>query len=461
MRRTCIICGGPTGSREHVFPAALGGRRTNKGIYCGTHNGAYSGLAGIIAGQLRLFNALLGVVGDHATETTPADATDMASGRPIALTNTTMRFTEPQILSRQVSGATETVEMTFATHEEAQAWIREQEAGGATVTVARRAATRYQVGTAHAEIKLGGTREGLRAIAYIAQTFFAQAFPDVARDAALQGIKDYTLHGIGSDFVCWDFEPPRDLPPNRFAFGHRVVVGLDRDSGTAYARIAFFSTLEFAILFGPVAVPESRSVITDIDPLARAAPNDIVTWSEPAARSTVRKSADSGSSLADAIASGRAEQLIGDLMRRIEDDERHEAAGSLLGKIAATAALASGERHQRIAAIVEAEAQRVFRLMRLVGEEFRENARQPLEIHLADLFDAAVALDPAAANGLSAQATASLALASDALARQIAEEFEANILDQDRLAMLIGGGPGAATVGQAIFAPIVERFPDR
>ncbi len=66
MAKTCIICGGRTGSREHIFPAALGGRRTNKGIYCGKHNNAYSGLASIISEELSFFNAQLGVIGDHA-----------------------------------------------------------------------------------------------------------------------------------------------------------------------------------------------------------------------------------------------------------------------------------------------------------------------------------------------------------------------------------------------------------
>jgi hypothetical protein len=32
MAKTCIICGKAAGSQEHVFPAVLGGRRTNKGI---------------------------------------------------------------------------------------------------------------------------------------------------------------------------------------------------------------------------------------------------------------------------------------------------------------------------------------------------------------------------------------------------------------------------------------------
>jgi hypothetical protein len=36
MAKTCIICGGRAGSGEHVFPAVLGGRRINNGIYCVT-----------------------------------------------------------------------------------------------------------------------------------------------------------------------------------------------------------------------------------------------------------------------------------------------------------------------------------------------------------------------------------------------------------------------------------------
>jgi hypothetical protein len=67
MAKDCVICGKPAGSKEHVFPAALGGRRTNKGIYCGTHNNGYSPLAAALSAQLKAINALLGVRGDHAS----------------------------------------------------------------------------------------------------------------------------------------------------------------------------------------------------------------------------------------------------------------------------------------------------------------------------------------------------------------------------------------------------------
>jgi hypothetical protein len=138
MARTCIICGGPTGSREHIFPAALGGRRTNKGIYCADHNNEYAGLAGIISGQLALFNAHIGVVGDHASETKLATMTDVASGREMELTNSQTRFKGPQIISQETVGKTKTIvaEMSFNSTKEAEEWVLEQKAKGFDVQLA-------------------------------------------------------------------------------------------------------------------------------------------------------------------------------------------------------------------------------------------------------------------------------------------------------------------------------------
>jgi hypothetical protein len=55
MPRTCIICGNRAGSAEHIFPAGLGGRRTNRGIYCGPHNNGFS---------ISILKALVVVTGD-------------------------------------------------------------------------------------------------------------------------------------------------------------------------------------------------------------------------------------------------------------------------------------------------------------------------------------------------------------------------------------------------------------
>jgi hypothetical protein len=66
-----------------------------------------------------------------------------------------------------------------------------------------------------------------------------------------------------------------------------------------------------------------------------------------------------------------------------------------------------------------------------------------------------------AENGLSAEAIRFLSKASDALAKQMSKECKAGMLNQDRMSMLIGGGPGAYAVGTALMEEFVRRFSDR
>lgn len=65
MSRKCIICGDPAGSREHLFPAAFGGRRVSKKIYCEVHNNALGIHVVSLLDALEYFNAALGVRSDH------------------------------------------------------------------------------------------------------------------------------------------------------------------------------------------------------------------------------------------------------------------------------------------------------------------------------------------------------------------------------------------------------------
>lgn len=147
-------------------------------------------------------------------------------------------------------------------------------------------------------------------------------------------------------------------------------------------------------------------------------------------------------------------------MRRIVDFERQTAAKQILDKIAGAATLSESERKELFSKIVSSEAQRVFRLMKCVAEEFKSGSNTPIERTLATIIDKAVELDPSSANGLSDEASRNLVIACEALTKQMSEDFKAGILDQDRMEMLIGGGPGAYVVGRAILQPITMRFPD-
>jgi hypothetical protein len=451
MAKTCIICGGATGSREHIFPAALGGRRTNKGIYCGTHNGAYSGLASTIKNQLALFNAQLGVIGDHADERTSVTMTDVASGEPIELDHVETRFKGPPRISETVVEGQKVTQARFSSQKEADDWISAQRAKGISVQiVGKPTKATYHLGTAHIQLKLGGTTEGMQAIGYIAQTFLAHYFPDIARLPELRAFKDYTLLNQGDGLVWWDFEPPDDLPPNKFQFGHRIVVGQNATHGSVYARVSLFSALNFAVLLGSVTTDSSRAVITDMNPLAQSPPDDIYTWSESAAKSAVSKPKELSASLSSAIESGKAQGCLNELMRRISDFQLEAAARTILEKTSDAATTSQPDRERLFAQLVASRSQRVLQLIQSAAKDCKARASTPIEHAIADGLERASALDPNSANGLTVEATRALAIASAALAKRMREDFEAGLLDLDRLKMLIGGGPGMHVVAAAI-----------
>lgn len=459
MAKNCIICGKRAGSREHVFPAALGGRRTNKGIYCGAHNEAYSGLASVIKEQLAIFNAQLGVVGDHTDEPTSVTMTDIVSGQEIELRRSQVRFKGPPRMSEAVVNGQKVKRVTFSSQKQVDDWMREQKSRGLSPqVVGQPTRRRYHPGTAHLELRLGGL-EGMRAIGYIAQTFLAHYFPDIARLPALGAFKDYTLRDVGSGLVWWDFEPPDDLPSNKFDFGHRVVVGHNAADASVYARVSLFSALNFAALFGMVPTDVSRAVITDIDPLAASPPDDVFTWTEDSAKSAVSKPEHLIASLASAIESGKAQHCLSDLLRRISVFDQRTAASAVLAKIADAAAMRQPDRQKLFAEIVSAQSQRVFRLIWGAAEDCKRRAITREEQAIADLLERAIALDPQSANGLTDQATQALAAACAAIAKRMQDEFETGQLDFDRVLMLIGDGPGMYEVVRAIVDTVAANVP--
>ena len=133
MKRTCIICGEATGSREHTFPAALGGRRTNKGIYCETHNGDYSPLAKVLSSQLKAINAMLGVRGDHDNHPHTVVTTDSTSAEQVTLTKGAVEFTNPEVVARSVEDNVKKLTVRYSKDWQLQKWIAEERARGHAV----------------------------------------------------------------------------------------------------------------------------------------------------------------------------------------------------------------------------------------------------------------------------------------------------------------------------------------
>lgn len=227
MAKKCIICDGAAGSKEHVFPAALGGRRVCKSIFCGTHNEFFSPLAAHLSRQLGVINSLLAVRPDHQDD--PRTTTISGdNGEVVHLSGTGASL---------VQGASP------------------------------------EKGT-RISLQFGGPK-GLRAIGYVALTFFARYFPALAACNELDDFKSYVSATGQGDYVWWEGPEAADtLPSHPFRFGHTIALQVSAADQIACARISLFASLNFMVKLGTVKANSNENMIVHINPQAEL-PKDI------------------------------------------------------------------------------------------------------------------------------------------------------------------------------------------
>jgi hypothetical protein len=458
MARDCIICGKRAGSREHVFPAALGGRRTNKGIYCGKHNNDFSPLADILSQQLRAINALLAIRPDHS-DAPRSFALDTPGGESYALSGDGIALAKPQTLEEADFGATREVTMRFSSEAQFEDWRAEQQAAGNDVRItSREEGTGYFSKPLHFQLKLGGP-EGLRAIGYVALTFFAHHFPEQARQSGMFKFKEFVRHSNENEFVWWDTPDSMDgLPQNPFSFGHTVALGVSASRSEAYARVSLFSSLNFAVYLGTVDAPSDRTVITHIDPQAEHPPNDICEVRENALTFELNRPSSLTASLGEMIGNGRAQESLQLLFNKISAWHSERAMRSVFDELYSIRELDDDERNGRVQAIVNREGQRILNLMRRVVDGLRQRFEaNPMTAQLVPSLDALVASDSNSLTGLSLTANEALGIAKERIAEEIRKHLSNNDLDLHRLSMLLAGESGAALVVEVVRGALLRR----
>jgi len=457
MARTCIICGLGAGSAEHVFPAALGGRRKNKAIYCDQHNNAYSGLVSQLSTQLEAFNALVGVRPDRRNVPKSATGIDEATGLPISYSIGIATFNQPRLMAEvDNDDGTKTRHMRFPSRAAAEKYVADQQAAGEIVTPGPELAAQLLHGEIRFDMNFGGP-EGLRAVAYILQTYFAQYFGDLARTNVVAALKQYTLGGDGDSFVWWDFDIPKDYPPNRYEFGHRIVVGIDPATGKIFGRMSLFSTLNFAAELGfvdAVADRPLKAFVVDIDPLAEHPPNDIFEQQLDAQVLVPANPQNPIDGLRDTIHSGEAAASMGLLIGKMQDHVARRTATNIVERL--TKCAADGRPLDGLFAELRDElSQRAFNLLQHVVDGCA--AQRGVE-PFADAVRKLVEIDPRSINGLSPQASAALSIAQTALIAKLKEDFQRGSLTAERAYELIADGPGAHAVGEAVLMPLVQQL---
>lgn len=492
MAKTCIVCGQAAGSKEHVFPAALGGRRVNSGIYCHTHDNSYSGLVHEIAGQLDFLNAYLGVVPDHSSQPKTALGEHTLTGETVSISAKEIKFTEPRIISRTPAGDGETLQLAFPDHQSAKQFIQKIEGSGHDLALLSKPTARtYITGAVRHQRAFGGAC-GLGAVAYVTQTFFAQEFPEVARSGVLSDFISYTqaiakvaaLGGCkqqpeerealiearlaltaalapfgGIAPVWWDFSPPADLRANKFEFGHRVTVGIDGSDGQIYGRVALFSALTFSMRFG--TAPQgcaTREMTVDIDPLAAHPPHDIDKHSVLSAPGRVHVPENATAGLADALANGAQQRAFAGLLVRLEEHQLLELAHTMDKALALCSTLPPLEARELIEQELDGQPQQIWRLVTCVVEGLKQKMAKGNLQAIIPLLDGLIAHDAQSVSGLSQQAEVTLTLAKAALAAQMEEDCAAGLLNEARIAELMGRGPGLHVVGQMVLAPVCQAI---
>lgn len=408
MPRTCIICGAPANSREHIFPAALGGRRTNRGIYCEAHNNGFSGLAGVLTRQFGPLNAQLGVRDRDR--------------RPRVVNLTTRAGDELTISVGQVRRAN-------------------------TSPVDPDAGIQF-------DQNFGGP-DGLAALGYVALTFFAHHFGDAARQDGVAPIKAFIQGQAANEFVWWESEATAcDLPANPFAFGHTLILTTAEDTGEARAIISLFQAFTYGVDLGYVAGATSRTITVFIDPHADREPADIQERASDVVEISIQKPEPMYAHLERMVFQGHGQDRIQGLQNRIARWVFNTEMEPVLLGLNAVRDLPVNERIRAIQPLVEEQEPRIYRLMCHAVRRLREHtATQPDMEPIVSAMAVQVELN-AQRSALSEEAEIFFARVVAAFIRELSHKLGAEPLDMDYLWDLFSGGQGAHLAAQTMIEAI-------
>lgn len=413
--RTCIICGERAASREHVFPAALGGRRTNKGIYCAYHNNAFSKHAAKITEQLRHFNALLGVRPDHAKSAKPHQFTT-EGGEQISVFNGEVRRVSPPVIQPP--------------------------------------------GMIAGHLEIGGP-EALRAVGYIALTFFAQHYPDEVRLPEFDEFKAFVEHETANEYVWWE-GPQTDaaLPPNPFLFGHTIMLMVSPGTGNVTALVSFFQGMTFGVCLGRAPSLAAQSTVIFIDPHAENPPHDIRVQETNHCLLEIEKPEPLQSHLEQMVSENIVTDGISRLLARISRWKFETEAASVVQRLNAVRTQPDALRRELEEVLSELTSY-VFRLLNYLAVNATDWLKDiPESKVLLHVLKEIATQDRSQKTGITPLTEVSIANAMDALIEEIEETLKLGEIDMEYLWRLFRTSYGVELVAPAVLAPIlVALFP--
>ncbi|CUJ49214.1 HNH endonuclease [Achromobacter kerstersii] len=464
MAKPCIICGSTAGSHEHVFPAALGGRRTSKQIYCAVHNQGFGRHVAILEEQLSILNAPLEIRHDRRESAKPFVFSNV-EGESYSILGETFEVSMPPDvgnLERDQDGKTVIKVSNMARFEE---WREKQcKAGWEVKVVGKGEVTqKYFVSQQKITHTFGG-KPFLQAVAYLGLTFFAQYFPEHARQDGLTPLKqflDANFNDLAEEsspwvpnVVWWDGrEIEANVGSNPYAFGHTIVVGVSSQTQRAYAYVSFFSSLSFGIDLGAVAAPSDRAIRVFIDPKSEKAGSDDLRFERFDAFDVDMSPRDAD--LAGMIQSGTATEAMNRFGEKVSEYQFQKFTYVIGKRVSAWTAEGVSNRNAFAVELVNEHAQRVLNLLdrssKGLHDHFRKQSVRSPAIHAA--LTGLVKADDSQPGGISALTSALLLQAKTAIAKAIEHELAGPAPDGEQIALLLYGGRGIAVVTTEVLLP--------
>lgn len=460
------MCNEAAGSHEHVFPAALGGRRTNKGIYCTTHNNGFGRHVAALQNQLLMLNAILMVRPDRHDGPKSFVFSDKDGGSLSMVGQNIQTAAPPPIEDLAIEPGAK-VSLEFGSIEQYEHWREAQKKNGWDVRALSSGEIQRHHFASPLKVQLAfGGKDALQAVGYLALTFFAQYFPVEARQRGLDDFKDFLKLDFSKaederkwtpNLVWWDGRDSEHVvSKNPFKFGHTVVVGTSGASNRAYAYISFFSSMNFGIDLGPVENVSESMVRVFIDPKAEKAPNDLDVMRSNTFSIEV---APEISDLGEMIRSGSAQTAMSRFFAKAGAWHFDLFIEEIQDKIRGWENPRSTEGGNFAETLVEKYSQRVLNLLSEASSGLREHfADTELPKQLFTLLDNVVKSDDSQPNGLSAATNAFLELAKKEIANALKEELGAQNPSAERIVLLFAGGPGVAVITEKIVLPILLNW---
>lgn len=464
MAKICIMCDSTAGSHEHVFPAALGGRRTNKGIYCTPHNNSFGRHVAELEKQLSMFNAILKVRPDRRDTPKSFVFTDSV-GDNFSMLGQNIETAPPPSLDQLGLQNGAATALKFGNMEQFETWKEAQRKAGWDVRIADGAGEtqeRHFASPVSVQLRFGG-HSALQAVGYLALTFFAQYFPDEARSKQLEPFKEFLklnfskeedMAGWRPNLVWWDGRDATDVVgPNPFQFGHTMAVGVSASKKRAFAYVSFFSSLNFGIDLGPVNDARERMARVFIDPTAEKAPDD---W-EVTRSDTFSIEVDAATSnLFEMIQSGSAEAAMGRFLRKVGEWHFNCLVEEIEGELTNWAQSHPVDVDQFASTLVHKHRQRALNLLSSAASGLTEQFRSAgLPASLLKVLNELVKADDSQPNGISLSTNDTLEMAKKEIVGAVKRELSEQKPNPESIASLIGGTAGITLITKEVIQPIL------